>query len=199
MGTCCAPAYANLYLGGWERYIFSDDELSMYTDQVMCCMCYIDDVFLIWTGTHAMLIAFVEMLNLNSFNLRFTLNVNAQRITFLDLSIFKDEDNCLATSLYRKETAGITLLHAASAHPAALIRSIPYAQYIRLRRNCTHIVDFIAEAKLLHTHLLARGYSKSLLRKAYNKALKQSRNALLYPKKDPISETKPTLRIITWF
>lgn len=104
MGTGWAPAYTNLYLGGWEWHIFSDGELSMYTDQVMCWMRYIDDIFLIWMGTPAMLIAFVETLNRNSFNLRFTLNSSMERITFLDLSIYKDEDNCLSTSLYRKET-----------------------------------------------------------------------------------------------
>lgn len=91
------------------------------------------------------------------------------------------------------------MLHAASAHPAALVHSIPYAQYIRLCCNCTHIADFLAEGKLLHARLLARGYSKSFLRKAYNKDLKQPRNTLLYPKNSSSSETKPTLRIITWF
>lgn len=27
MGTSCAPSYANLFLGAWKRYIFSDDQI----------------------------------------------------------------------------------------------------------------------------------------------------------------------------
>lgn len=58
------------------------------------------------------------------------------QIPFLDLYIFKQPDGKLNTNLYRKPTAGITLLHASSAHPSPLVRSIPYTQYLHLRRNC---------------------------------------------------------------
>lgn len=64
-----------------------------------------------------------------------------KKITLKITPIFTDQDGCLATNLFCKETAGNTLLHAASACPPGLIRSIPYVQY-RLRRNCTYLTDF---------------------------------------------------------
>lgn len=65
----------------------------------------------------------------------------------------------------------------------ALIRSIPYAQYLRIGRNCTHLDEFKIQANLLRDHLRARGYSKSILRSAYIKDLRQPRNSLLYKTK----------------
>lgn len=113
---------------------------------------------------------FIEILNCNSSNLRFTFSSDRSKITFLDLTIFKDSSGCLASTLFRKESAGNTLLHADSAHPHTLIRSIPYAQYLRLHRNCTFTDEFKSQANLLRDRLKASGYSKFLLCRAYNRA-----------------------------
>lgn len=117
------------------------------------------------------------------------------KIPFLDLTIFKGDDNCLASTLFRKETAGNTLLHADSAHLVALIRSIPYAQYLRLRHNCTHLDEFKTQANSLHDCLKARSYSKSILRSAFNKALRQSRTSLLF--KTKTVKSQQTVKLIT--
>lgn len=153
---------------------------------------------MVWTGTQDLLDRFIQTLNQNCLNLKFTVSTNLQRITFLDLTIFKDNnENCLASTLYRKETTGNTLLHANSAHPRPLIKSISYAQYLRLRRNCTHIEEFKSQADALRIRLLARGYTKTLLRSTYNKAICQSRSSLLYKKKS-IATNSP-VRFITRF
>lgn len=169
--------------GGWEWNIFSNEVLTSHTGHVLLWLRYIDDIFVIWTGSQQTLDTFVDLLNNNIYNLKFTVESNPSKIYFLDLLIFKDQDNCLAATLYRKETAGNTILHLSSAHPNILVRSIPYAQYIWLRRNCTRDSDFKYHADLLRGGLLQRGYSKSLLRKALNKAYQQSRNTLLYKTK----------------
>lgn len=153
--------------------------------------------FLVWTGTQNLLDSFIQTINHNSMNLKFTISAHPNQITFLDLTIFKDKENCLATTLFRKETAGNTLLHAESAHPRSLIKSIPYAQYLRLRRNCTHLEEFKSQANALRNRLLARGYTKTILRSAYNKAIRQSRNSLLFKQKT-ISTSAP-VRFITKF
>lgn len=46
MGTRCAPAYTNLYLGGWERELFASETLSTYTDRALCWFRFIDFIFL---------------------------------------------------------------------------------------------------------------------------------------------------------
>lgn len=40
---------------------------------------------------------------------------------FLDMTIYKNEDDTLASILFRKPTAGNTVLNASSAHPSSLI------------------------------------------------------------------------------
>lgn len=89
--------------------------------------------------------------------------------------------------------------HASSAHPSTLVRSIPYAQYIRLRRiYCTNDNKFRYHANHLRDRLLGQGYSKSLLHKAFNKAFKQPRSTLLYQHKTK-SDDHATVEFITQY
>lgn len=59
---------------------------------------------------------------------------------------------------------------ADSFHPQPLIKSIPYSQYSRLRRNCSSEDHFSTEAVALRDRLLLRGYRNKILKMAYNKA-----------------------------
>lgn len=93
MGTCCATAYANLHLGGWERNLFANNLLSNFTNHILCWMHYIDNVFIVWTDTRDSLDEFIKLLNQNNFNLKITYNCDRQKTSFLDLTIFKDKDN----------------------------------------------------------------------------------------------------------
>lgn len=59
MGTKCAPAYANLYVGWFEEH---------YISPVIFRFCkfylrYIDDIFLIWNGTKEKLEVFSQKVN----------------------------------------------------------------------------------------------------------------------------------------
>lgn len=99
-------------------------------------------------------------------------------------------DSCgnLASTLYRKPTAGISLLWFNSAHPHSLKGSIPFAQYLRIRRLCSSDNEFKTQAHVLQTRLLARGYSISLLKKAYKHAWTLERQNILYTHKEPPSQ-----------
>lgn len=91
------------------------------------------------------------------------------KMTFLDVTIFKNPDGHLSSVLYRKETSGSTILHASSFHLAPLVKSIPYTQYLRVCRNCSDENMFIAEAKKLQVRLLQQGYSPTGLKKAFKR------------------------------
>lgn len=180
MGTSCAPAYANLYLGGWERYVYSDDRYADFLDDTLLWYRFIDDLFLVWTGSKDKLLDFLHELDDN------------------DLNIIKQQDGTLGTDLYRKPTAGNTLLYATSAHPRSLVRSIPYTQYLQLRRNCTLEGDFRIQAKALRERLLLRGYSSTNLRKAFNKASSRPQISLLFNRPKPPSSNDPVMFITTY-
>lgn len=72
------------------------------------------------------------------------------------------------------------MLHADSFHPTPLKNSTPFGQYLCLHRNCSDENSFKEEAGKLQDRLLERGYSRSCLRKAFNKAATKSRNDLLF-------------------
>lgn len=55
MVTCCAPAYANMYLGEWERMIDRSEDMIPFMDHVIVWFHYIDDIFIIWSGPDGLL------------------------------------------------------------------------------------------------------------------------------------------------
>lgn len=97
------------------------------------------------------------------------MNYDLKEINFLDICIRKDLNGGLSSKLFRKETVGNTLLHADSIHTDSLKKSIPFCQFLRIRRNCTTDEDFQREYDELTTRLLSRGYTKTTLKKAFNR------------------------------
>lgn len=101
------------------------------------------------------------------------------------------------TTLFRKPTAGNTLLHASSFHPTPLLNSIPYSQYLRLRRICSQEADFKTEADALRIRLTMRGYSKNCIKRAYKKATTFTRDEALFGRRH--KEPSSTVRLITTY
>lgn len=125
------------------------------------------------------------------------MEVSQKILTFLDIQIFINSDRTVGTTLFRKPSVGNSLLHANSFHPVSMITNVPYGQYLRLRRNCSEVVQFELEAKALRDRLRLRGYSNKCLKKAYIRAKKQDRLNLIHGQTTPKSD--PGLRIITRF
>lgn len=129
----------------------------------------------------------LSRMNRNDLNLSFTLSCDVDCITFLDVEIYKGEGGSLCSKLYRKPTAGNTILYASSFHPHALIDSIPYSQYLRIKRNCSDDSIYEKEAAKLSDRLLARGYSHAFLKRSCKQASMKPRKDLLHiqkPKND---------------
>lgn len=108
------------------------------------------------------------------------MNFSNQSISFLDIEVSLEQTGILKNNLFRKLTAGNTILRFKSAHPTSLHRSIPFSHYLRLRRICSNDLDFKTEAGALQDRLLQRGYPCSLLKKAYKRAFSLYRNYLLF-------------------
>ncbi|KAM4029694.1 uncharacterized protein ACNLHF_022451 [Anomaloglossus baeobatrachus] len=194
MGAAFAPAYANLFLGLWERDLpLSDLESSM--GRVLLWTRYIDDIFLIWQGSFDFLLVFIRELNSNTRNIRLTYQCSTDSIAFLDVLVYRDSDGFLQSNLHRKSTATNTLLHASSFHPPHMIGSVPTGQFLRIRRLCSSDGDFEIQAAELTKRFLERGYSRRMIKRAYHRAKHSSRNQLLYSSKSRGGDT--TVRFIT--
>ena len=51
--------------------------------------------------------------------------------------LYKDENNNIQTTLYRKPTHQQAFLHANSEHPRSLKNSISYSQALKLKTICS--------------------------------------------------------------
>ena len=107
MGTICAPAYANIFMEQFEKqHIYP-----YIKNKSILCLRYIDDIFIIWTGTKQELLIFLEKLNSKHKTIKFEHNISNSNISFYITLIYKDKNNTLQTTLYRKPTDQQSYLH----------------------------------------------------------------------------------------
>lgn len=183
MGAICAPNLAILYMDALEV----NNSLSPrnpFRSGILQWKRYIDDIFMIWQDSDTTLQLFLLWLNNNCGGFTFTLTHDRTSIPFLDLNIFH-MDGSLHTSLFHKPTERNTLLRYDSHHPRPLWDSLPYSQFLRIRRNCSMKEDYFREAEILRTKLTSRGYPHRLVLNALKRAWHCPREALLEPKVKP--------------
>ena len=188
MGTKLAPSFANLFMGHFEdKFVYS------YPLQPLIWKRFIDDIFFVWTYGQDKLDKFVNYLNTCHDTIKFTLEISCLKINFLDITITKETDGHMSTNLYCKPTDSHNYLLYSSEHPRHLLNGIPYSQFIRVKRLCTKPEDFRLNALMLITHFIRRGYPKTLVQKALDRADIQNREDLLNKEtlKQPINPSMP--------
>ncbi|XP_041430880.1 uncharacterized protein LOC121397711 [Xenopus laevis] len=176
MGSNVAPSYANLYMAHIEEEVIYKN--SLFRSHCTLYLRYIDDLLLIWDGDLESLNAFHHFLNGIEETLKFTMDFNPTSINFLDVKVVKD-GNILKTELYRKVTDKNNLLHFASFHPDALKNSLPYSQFMRVKRIVSDSKDCDFYLKEMVDRFGARGYSKQILKNNLEKVHQQTRQELL--------------------
>ena len=108
------------------------------------------------------------------------------------------EDGKLWTDLFCKPTDSHNYLHFNSAHPEHNKTSLPYSQYLRLKRICSRDEDFIIHSRMITFHFVRRGYPKKLLLDAFNKVKGIDRMTLLeQPRKE--QQEDETIFLITTY
>lgn len=199
MGAAFAPTYANLFMGWWEaNYVFSD-QMSPYVQYISHWFRYIDDLVFLWSGDMTSLTEFLCRLNDNNLNIKLTHIISEKSLDFLDVTLIIQEDGSINTDLYRKPTATNSILHFTSHHPMTTKRGIPVGEFLRLRRNCSDLSTFKIRASELTERLQERGYSLTIIRKAYSRAIKTPRNSLLQGRDRSTAGAEQPVRFIGTF
>ena len=173
MGTRVAVAYAVLALG-----LFEDRFVYTYHTQPLVYLRYIDDIFICWTKGRESLDLFIEHLNSSMECFNFTQEISSVSVNFLDTCISLDKGK-LKSDLYSKPTDSHNYLRYDSAHPQRCKDSIPYSQFLRIRRICSDITDFAQHALTFKAFFLERGYPDKLLEEALRLAASKDRPSLL--------------------
>ena len=188
MGSKCSPSFAILFMDYFEQQF-----LETYHLQPLMYKRYIDDIFMIWTHGQDELNKFLEHINSCSEHIKFTWETSKTSVNFLDLTI-KISNNHIVTDLYTKPTDSHNYLLYSSAHPNTCKKSIPYSQFLRIRRICSNIEDFDKHVLEFSQHFIRREYPVELIQQAALKARRLDRASLLLPK--PTNKNKEDKHIL---
>ena len=157
MGTKMAPAYANLFMGRLETQLINQAPESIHTWKR-----FIDDIFIIWTGTTEEFEKFMSDINQIHSTIKFTYEISDTELTFLDVTLYKGERfksaNILDLKTHIKETNKQLYVHSTSYHPPATIKAIAKGETKRYLRTSSNETNFNSMTlKLIHK-LKQRGY-----------------------------------------
>ena len=185
MGSKPAPSYANIFMAKQIdpaiRKLAKD--LHQGKDPIDLFKIFLDDIFLVYTGTVQSLHTFLMELNNIHPSIKFTMSHTTpptmenpgcdcnseQAIQFLDTSC-KIIGGKIITDLYRKETDRNQYLLPSSCHPAHVTGNIPFSLAMRIVRICAVKEDREKRFVELRDLLLARDYKLKSIEAAIQKA-----------------------------
>ena len=133
---------------------------------------------MIWKIAKAELMTFIKELNGKHKTIKSDFQISPRKIAFLDAILYKDENNNIQTTLYRKSTDQQAFLHAQSEHPRSLISSIPYSQALRLKTICTTTTEFDKNCGIIKQKFLERQYKEKVLDEQIKKVDRTEREEL---------------------
>ena len=186
MGTKMGPNYANLFVGFIEEQIFSQ-----YSGPIPeLFKRFIDDCIGATSLERAQLESFIDFVNNFHPALEFTWEISTESVSFLDI-LASIQDNQIQTSAYYKPTDSHNYLLYSSSHPQHTLNSIPFSQFLRLRRLCSDDRDFESKCEEMRSFFVHRGYPQSLISAALAKVSNISRASALTPKTATSSNRVP--------
>ena len=166
MGTKMGPVYACLFLAYLEDQFFSSysgPSPSLYKR-------FIDDLVFFFSLPAHEIDFFLDKFTKIHPSLKFSINISHESIPFLDTTLIILPDSPrIRTSMYYKETDAHAYLDYNSCHSKALLNSIPYSQFLRVRRICSDDTDFYNQINLMHSFFRNRNYPDELINTAKNK------------------------------
>ena len=174
MGTKLGPSYANLFVGFIEHQFFSQyhgPKPELYGR-------YIDDCIGATASTKEELTQFITAVNSFHPALKYTWEISDTFLAFLDIKI-SIEGNGLCTSVYYKPTDSHSYLLYSSSHPSHVKNSIPFSQFLRLRRLCSDDSDFSEKSEAMCQFFDKRGYPVSVVQAGHHRAQQIDRQSAL--------------------
>ena len=163
---------------------------------------FLEDIFLIFTGSVKLLHKLVNQLNQVHPNIKFTMSHTSEKgsnpecdckqedsIPFLD-TLCSIKNGKVVTDLYRKPSDRNQYLLTSSCHPSHVAENIPFSQCLRIVRICSE--ESAKEKRFLELKELLkdRKYPENIIEAAINKARNIPRLAALKTQKPP----QPTSR-----
>ena len=191
MGTRAAPNVADIFMSFIDQEIIKRAQ-SYAVDGVSPLVFYkrfLDDILMIWLGSHHHLHSFVQDINKINPSIKFSLEHTKKlsdpdhdscpcplqdSVPFLDTSL-SVRNGHINSDLYRKKTDRCQYLLPSSCHPPHCSDNIPFSLALRIIRICTDTGERVKRLEELRDMLLSGGYKRKLINNNIEKALLVSR------------------------
>ena len=132
---------------------------------------------MIWPHGMDSLLEFIDHLNIVHPTIKFTSDISHTEISFLDLTIYIKQSQ-LHTRLYTKTTDRHMYLNYFSEHPMSLKKSIPYSQFLRLKRIHSE-PQYLLEAQIhMYLFFIWREYPHDIILRSWMKTKEFTREQL---------------------
>jgi peptide-methionine (R)-S-oxide reductase len=113
----------------YEKQVVLNPDCNPFLSNILLILRYLDDIFVIYTGTQEELLEFHAYLNSMNEHLPFSINYDLLQICFPGVMVIQDKTS-LSADLYRKPMDRITLLSGDSFHPRSLIQNLTISQFM---------------------------------------------------------------------
>ena len=154
---------------------------------------YIDDIFVIWTGSNEDLKEFMNKINSIHPTIKFTHKSDNNELTFLDMTIYKgsnfQETGILDIKTHIKKTNKQLYVHKTSYHPDLCKKAIATGEAIRYLKTNSKKVTFQKMTTQPKNKLIERGYKASEIKQQTNSIKFEDKQTILSGKHK--SETNP--------
>ncbi|KAL8576769.1 hypothetical protein ACOMHN_067667 [Nucella lapillus] len=188
MGTKMGPSYACLFVGYVEQQALS----AFQGTPPALFRRYIDDCLGVAACSRDDLLRFIKHISTYHPALQYTFDVSPTSVNFLDLTIsIEPNRSTLSTSIFYKPTDSHSYLLFTSSHPPATKNSIPYSQFLRLKRICCNSSDFDEQALRMCAFFEERQYPRQTVQRALERARRVSREEALTPVERDGQEDRP--------
>lgn len=174
MGAKYALSLANLLMAKWVEDVIHAQQ----RPQAILWARYIDDIFLLWGGTHSELLGFMESLNNNNRGIVLNFETTKEEINFLDLKVSIREKRFVNTTFF-KPTDRNSYIPLDSCHHGSWLKAVRKIQFLQLRRNCSEVAAFYIQAKVLHNRFVEKGYNSNSLQTTISSVRNLDRMSLL--------------------
>lgn len=174
MGTPFAVVYATIFM-----IILEEPVVTRYARDIAVYRRFIDDIFLLWTGSYDHLIDFITDLRSRDPLIQFTRVISSTSVDFMDISISLDRDRTISYTLYSKPLNNYLFVPAHSYHRPHTLSAFIRAELLRRLEKCSHADDFIDLKHSFFHHLRARGYRTDMLIPAFDSVRWRDRPARL--------------------
>ena len=134
---------------------------------------FIDDVLGKWVGTVRQFHMFVAALNEKAkpFGIQFADAQIGQKVHYLDVTIYIDEQREIQYCLYRKETDSRQFLNTNSFHPPDVFKSVPFSQMLRIIGRNSQEDTLLKDLQELKDDLVRCGHDEEKLEELEPKAV----------------------------